>query len=297
MKHAANSRLQQTLADPVELQGTGLFHGIPGRVRLIPSDVNTGIIFCRTDLIDFPTVSARYDFVLKSHRRTVLGHGKTPLVETVEHLMAALAGLGVDNCRIEIDVPEIPSFDTSSRVFCDAILETGLQQLSDPIKTFDVASYITQQTDGGESLILRPYLKPVMAVTCQVDYGPRAVVPAQIYSTEITADNFVREIAAARTFVLESEISALKGLGYGQHLTEQDLLVCRGDGTWNQQLRWPNECARHKLLDCVGDLALIGTAVRGHVSAIRSGHELNHKLAAKVAHLAGGMSQHLSTAA
>ncbi len=297
VNHTANSRLQQTLAGPVELKGTGLFHGIRGRLRLIPADVNTGILFCRTDLLDSPIVPARHDCVLNAHRRTVLGYGKTPLVETVEHLMAALAGIGVDNCRIEIDVPEVPSFDTSSRIFCDAILETGLQQLSDSIEIFDVTSQIMRQADGGQSLVLRPYLKPLLAITWQLDYGPRAIIPAQVYSAEITAVNFVREIAAARTFVLESEISALKHLGYGQHLTERDLLVCGNDGTWNQQLRWPNECVRHKLLDFVGDLALSGMAVRGHVSAIRSGHQLNQKLAAKVAHLAGGDSQRLSSAA
>lgn len=286
MTHAAHHRLQQTLADPVELEGPGLFHGIPARLRLLPSDAGSGIRFCRTDLADRPSVPARHEFVLNAPRRTVLGHGSSPLIETTEHLLAALAGLGVDNCLIEIDAPEVPSFDASSRVFCDAILETGLQTLSAPVQAYAVTSQVVQQADGGQSLVLRPYVKPLLAVTWKLDYGARAVIPAQVFSAEITPDTFVRELAAARTFVLESEITALRSLGYGRHLTQKDLLIVGADGSWNNRLRWPDECVRHKLLDCVGDLALSGLSVYGHVSAVRSGHKLNHQLAAEVARLA-----------
>ena len=297
MIDAANIRLQQTLARPVDLEGTGLFHGINTRLRLIPADVDTGILFCRTDLVECPTIPARHDHVLHAPRRTVLGHGATPLVETVEHLLAALAGIGVDNCRIELDGPEVPSFDASSRIFCEAILDAGLQPLSASIHAFDVASQVVRQTDDGQSLVLRPYLNPLLAITWQLDYGPRAAIPAQVYSAEITPLTFIREIAPARTFVLESEISSLKRLGYGRHLTGRDLLVCGKDGTWNLRLQWPDECVRHKLLDCVGDLALSGLAIRGHLSATRSGHHLNHQLAADVAHLADGGNQGMISAA
>lgn len=286
MTHAAHHRLQQTLADSVSLEGPGLFHGIPARLRLRPSDADSGIRFCRTDLADQPIVPARHEYVLNAPRRTVLGHGSSPLIETTEHLLAALAGLGVDNCLIEIDAPEVPSFDASSRIFCDAILETGLQTLSEPVRAYAVTSQVVQQADGGQSLVLRPYVKPVLAVTWKLDYGARGVIPAQVYSAEITPDVFVRELAAARTFVLESEITALRKLGYGRHLTQKDLLIAGDDGTWNNRLRWPDECVRHKLLDCVGDLALSGLSVHGHISAVRSGHKLNHQLAAEVARLA-----------
>jgi len=297
VNHAANDRLQRTLAGPVELEGPGLFHGVHARIRLLPADANSGVRFCRTDLAGMPEVPARHDYVLDAPRRTVLGLGNAALVETVEHLMAALAGIGVDNCRVEIDAPEVPSFDASSRVFCDAILEAGLQPLSDPLRTFHTASLIAKLADGGQSLVLRPYVKPLLAVTWRLDYGPRAVIPAQLYSTEITPETFVRDIAAARTFVLESEINALRKLGYGRHLQDRDLLVRRCDGTWNNPLRWPDECARHKLLDCIGDLALSGIAIGGHVSAVRSGHKLNHQLAAQVSQLANDNGQQLSSAA
>ncbi len=297
MTQAATNRLQQTLAGPVELEGPGLFHGIHARLRLLPAADHSGISFCRTDLAETPTVPARHDYVLNAPRRTVLGHGTTPLVETTEHLLAALAGLGIDNCRIELDAPEVPSFDASSRVFCDAILDRGLQTQTEAITPFAVTQNIVQQAEGGQSLVLRPYMKPLLAVTWQLDYGPRAVIPAQVFSAEITPRTFVREIASARTFVLESEINALRRLGYGKHLTEKDLLVVDGDGIWNNRLRWPDECVRHKLLDCVGDLALSGLSLQGHVAAVRSGHHLNHQLAAKVAHLAAGSQTSVSSAA
>ena len=298
MIHAANNHLQQTLAGPVELDGPGLFHGIHAHLRLLPADANSGITFCRTDLADTPIVPGRHDYVLNAPRRTVLGLTEDqPLVETIEHIMAALAGLRVDNCRIEIDAPEIPSFDGSSRVFCDAIMETGIQQLSAPLELFNTTQQVMQRGSGGQSLILRPYMKPLLAITWQLDYGPRGAIPAQMYSAEITPDVFVREIAAARTFVLESEITALKQMGYGKHLTDKDLLVCSDNGNWNNCLRWPDECVRHKLLDCVGDLALSGIAISGHVSAVRSGHKLNHQLAAQVSQLATDNCQQLSSAA
>lgn len=290
MIHAANHRLQRTLARPVDLEGPGLFHGVSARLRLLPAD-RDGIIFVRADLQDRPSVPATHEHVLKAPRRTVLGRGDQPLVETIEHLMAALAGLGVDHCRVEIDAPEVPSFDASSRVFCDAILEAGLQDLTDPVKTWEATMQLVRQAEGGQSLVLRPYMKPLLAISWHLDYGARAVIPAQVYSAEITPETFVRELAAARTFVLESEIKALRSLGYGKHLTQKDLLVAGSDGTWNNPLRWPDECVRHKLLDCVGDLALCGVSLCGHVTAVRSGHRLNHEMAAEVAFLAGNESR------
>jgi len=295
--HAANNHLQQTLAGPIKLEGPGLFHGITARLQLLPADADHGIVFCRTDLLQSPSVPARHDFVLNAPRRTVIGRKSTPLVETIEHLMAALAGLQIDNCLVELDAPEIPSFDASSRIFCDAILETGIQKLSTPITSFDAASTFIEQGTGGQSLVMRPYVKPVLAVTWHLDYGARAPIPAQVYSAEITPEVFVREIAAARTFVLESEIKALQSLGYGKHLTDDDLLVCSNDGKWNNRLRWQDECARHKLLDCIGDLALSGYPLRGHVAAVRSGHKLNHQMAASIAELMEGDTQYHSSAA
>jgi len=254
-------------------------------------------VFCRTDLPEAPTVPARHEFVLKAPRRTVLGHGTTPLAETIEHLMAALAGLQIDNCRIELNAPEVPSFDASSRIFCDAILETGIQQLSTPIVSFDAASTLIEQGSGGQSLVMRPYMKSLLAVTWNLDYGARSPIPAQVYSAEVTPEIFVRELAAARTFVLDSEIKALKSLGYGKHLTNNDLLVCSANGKWNNRLRWQDECVRHKLLDCIGDLALSGYPLRGHIAAVRSGHKLNHQMAVSIAGLVEGDTQHRRSAA
>ena len=292
------NRFQRTLAAPVELHGPGLFHGIETRLRMLPADEDSGLVFCRTDLADTPTVPARTRHVVKAHRRTVLGHNGQPLVETVEHLMAALAGLQIDNCCIELDAPEVPSFDGSSRVICDAILTAGMQAQTVPVRTLMVCGQETRvSAEGGQSIQLRPYLRPVLAMTWQLDYGPRALIAPQDYSLEITPASFFRDIASARTFVLESEIAALQKLGYGRDLTEKDLLIIGAGGVRNNQLRWPNECVRHKILDCVGDLALSGVCVCGHVAACRSGHRLNHQMAATLERLMTEDRPSLRTAA
>ncbi len=297
MTSATNQRPQQTLRDPVTLTGPGLFHGITATVRLLPAAEDFGICFRRTDLAHTPDIPARHDFVLSAVRRTVLGTGSTPLVETTEHLLAALSGLNVDNCLVELDAPEIPAFDGSSRVFCSAILETGLTQQTRPAACFDVRSPVTVRGDNDASLILRPADRSRLTISWHLDYGPQAPIPVQEYSADITPDTFVNEIAAARTFVLESEIRALKQAGYGHHLTDADLLVCRSSGQWNRPLHWPDECVRHKLLDCLGDLALSGISISGHLTAVRSGHALNHQLAAAVARLSQKDSPSRSQAA
>jgi len=265
-----------------------MFHGIDARLRLLPSDENTGIRFVRTDLADRPEVPGRSEFVLDAPRRTVLGYADQPLVETVEHLMATLAGLQIDNCRVELDAPEIPGFDGSSRVFCDAILEAGVQEQTVPATVVRIAERGILAGDGGQLIRMRPYLRPVAALTYQLDYGPRALVPPQVYSIEVTPESFVEEIAAARTFVLEPEIAALRQLGYGEHLTEDNLVVLTPDGVLNNTLRWSDECVRHKLLDCIGDFALSGTRFAGYIVASRSGHRLNHRMADALAQLAAG---------
>ena len=287
MNSADTSELQRTLATCVDLHGPGMFHGIPARLRLLPADESTGIVFVRTDLADRPEVPARSEFVLNAARRTVLGLSDEPLVETVEHLMATLAGLGIDNCRVEIDAPEVPGFDGSSRVFCDAILDAGIDQQTTVARTLQITEPRVLAADGGQLIRIRPYLRRVPAITYQLDYGPKAFIAPQTYSIEVTPDSFARDIAAARTFVLESEITALQQMGYGKHLTEDNLLVLTEDGVRNNQLRWPDECVRHKILDCIGDFALSGTRYCGYIVACRSGHRLNHQLAGTLADFAG----------
>ncbi|MEQ9410048.1 MAG: UDP-3-O-acyl-N-acetylglucosamine deacetylase [Fuerstiella sp.] len=272
-------RSQSTIGRPVEFRGLSLFHGYDATVRILPAAENTGIVFRRVDLSGAPDIPARCEFVTRVPRRTVLAASNEATVETVEHLMAALAGLQVDNCLIEINAPEVPAYDGSCRPFCDGILDAGLVQTTAAASVVTVSSACRLKGQARQSLALRPYLLPCPAITYHFDYGVRGLIPAQQFSIELSPETFYQQISNARTFVLESEIAALKKMGYGSHLTTRDIVVIGSDGPIDNSLRWSDEGVRHKILDCVGDLALSGTAFHGHLTATRSGHHLNHEMA------------------
>ena len=279
----AHSRSQTTITRPVQFNGRGLFHGIDVTATLLPADTDTGIVFRRIDLPDEPDIPALCGYIATVPRRTVLASSRLATVETVEHLMAALAGMGVDNCVVEINAPEVPSFDGSCRDFCDGIVESGIQSLNTSANCVHFDEVVTVRVpDGRQSLTLRPYLHPCLAITYHLDYGTHSAMASQVFSAEITPEYFYNEIAPARTFILQSEITALQAMGYGRHLTAKDIVVISDTGVIGNELRWENEGVRHKILDCVGDLALSGRIVAGHLTAYRSGHHLNHELARKV---------------
>ena len=264
----------------MEFHGRGLFHGYEVTARLVPAKADTGVVFRRTDLTEAPDIPARCEYLAKEPRRTVLESAVGVRVETVEHLMSALTAMQVDNCLVEINAPEVPSFDGSSLVFCDGILDAGLESQEPAAAYFAVDNVQSvQSSDRKQSLVARPYLFRCAAITYHLDYGRGSILPPQCLSVEITPEFFYENIAAARTFVLEQEIGALRQLGYGRHLTAKDIVVVGPHGIIDNQLRWPDEGVRHKILDCLGDLALCGRPFMGHVTACRSGHHLNHELA------------------
>ena len=272
---------QQTLARPALIAGQGLFHGIDVKLRLRPADPGTGIVFRRVDLKDRPEVVAHVDNVRSAARRTVLASRSGAVVETVEHLMAALAGLQVDNCLVEVDSLEVPAVDGSSMPFCEAILAAGLTQQSIARSHLSVEESQGVNDRAGEQWIeVIPAYDGSATVDYRLDYGPEAVIASQSFSVELTPEAFLRDIAAARTFVLQDEVAALQQMGFGRHLTGRDLVVFDADGSViDNKLRWQDEPVRHKILDCIGDLALSGRVFVGRVVARRSGHKLNHVMA------------------
>ena len=272
---------QQTLSRPALIAGHGLFHGIDVKVRLRPAEPSTGIVFRRVDLKDRPEVAAHVDNVRSAARRTVLASRSGAVVETVEHLMAALAGLQVDNCLVEIDAVEVPAVDGSSMPFCEAILAAGLTQQSTERSLLTVEESHGVNDRAGEQWIeVIPAYDENATIDYRLDYGPEAVITSQSFSVELTPEAFLRDIAAARTFVLEHEVAALQQMGFGRHLTGRDLVVFDADGSViDNKLRWQDEPVRHKILDCIGDLALSGRVFVGRVVARRSGHKLNHVMA------------------
>jgi UDP-3-O-[3-hydroxymyristoyl] N-acetylglucosamine deacetylase len=278
---------QTTLKKPAEFSGPGLFHGVDARVRLLPAAENTGIMFRRTDLVGKPEVPGRVEYVRSAARRTVLAANGAE-VETVEHLMAALAGLQVDNCVVEINAPEVPSGDGSCLMFCDAILNSGIQQLGSPRKLFRPREAHAAAGSGGERIELTPLYGDAPSFCYQLDYGAESPVPVCSFSVDLTPETFMREIAAARTFVPEDEIETLQRMGFGRHLTGRDIVVFCNDGTISDNsLRWADEPVRHKILDCIGDLSLCGLSFVGQIIASKSGHRLNHVMASTVSMISG----------
>lgn len=271
-------RRQQTLEKPAEVSGFGFFSGIDVTLRFLPAPENHGVVFQRIDLPERPTVRAVIDNVQPASRRTVL-QADDARVELVEHIMAALAGLNIDNVLIEIDAPEVPGCDGSCRQFCQELLDAGICEQSADVGVATVLRpWAAIDQDNGSEITARPHIRRLLAITYQLDYGHRAPVRPQLLSVELTPEVFLREISWARTFVLESEVKALRQAGFGRRVTEKDIVVFGADGVIGNTLRRPDECVRHKILDCIGDFALCGSAIHGHFDAWRSGHSQNHEV-------------------
>ncbi len=268
---------QRTLAREAVVRGFGFFTNGDVTCRLLPADEDAGIVFVRTDLPGRPEIPATIGYAVERHRRTALERDGAA-VELTEHLLAALAGLHVDNCRVEIDGPEPPGGDGSAQHFVDAILAAGIAEQSRPARLFVVTVPVAVTGEGKTHVAAEPLDSKTFRLRYDLDYGPDAAIARQSAECDVTPESFASEVAFARTFVLEAEIAARKERGYGTRVTAADLLVFGKVGVIGTALRADNECARHKLLDAVGDLALIGGRIAGRVHADRTGHAANREL-------------------
>lgn len=271
-----SSRVQRTLANPCEVSGVGLLSGSAVRLRMFPAAPSTGVVFVRRDQPGMPGIAAHVGQVTGTNRRTTLGHAPVQ-VTLVEHVLAALAGLRVDNCRIEIDGPEAPGLDGSARGYVEALLTAGIAEQPARRSIWSVEAPIEVRA-GGATLTMHPAEKPGLCLTYFLDYGPVAPIHKQVRTVWLTPDTFVRDLSACRTFLLESEAVEIRRCGLGIKTSPADLLVFGRNGPIDNQLRFADEPARHKLLDIVGDLSLFGADLAGHIIAYRSGHPLNVEL-------------------
>jgi UDP-3-O-acyl N-acetylglucosamine deacetylase len=275
-------RTQNSLRRAAELSGFGLFSGADVSVRFLPAEEETGIVFRRVDLPGCPEVPARLEHLTTTARRTSLIRGDAR-VELTEHVLAALAGLRIDNCVIELDAPELPGVDGSCRPFVDVLLDAGIEPQSAPRAARRIDRlYEHVSPDRSAGVKAQPANLDELALTYHLDYGERSPIKPQSLTVVITPESFLNEVAFARTFVLESEVAALRAAGYGTRVTERDLLVFGPEGVIGNSLRAKDECARHKILDCLGDFALLGCDLIGHVTAWRSGHHMNQELARRI---------------
>jgi UDP-3-O-[3-hydroxymyristoyl] N-acetylglucosamine deacetylase/3-hydroxyacyl-[acyl-carrier-protein] dehydratase len=273
-------RSQRTLVRPAEVRGVGFFHGRDVTIRFHPGPPDSGIVFVRSDLPGNPYVPAQVGYVVPSQRRTTIQHGAAQ-VEMIEHVMAALGGSRVDNCRIEIDAGECPGCDGSSRPFIDAFEEAGIVDQARPRKALVVERSFTVR-EGEAILAAHPSSGDNLTLSYHLDYGPNSVIGNQSFLLDVTPTTFRRELASSRTFLLETEARALQAAGIGTRTTEDDVLIFGPDGVVGNTLRFADECARHKILDMVGDLALLGMDLHGFVVAHRSGHHTNAALVRKL---------------
>lgn len=263
--------VQTTLQSAAHFAGRGLFTGEKCSVRLVPSGENTGIVFQRVDLPGRPEIPARLEFVKEAPRCTRLMRGSVS-IQMVEHLLSALHGMGVDNLRIEVEGPEIPAGDGSALPFVQMIEEAGLHPLSKPKRTFRVEEP-TYWSEGEVHLIALPY--PGFRLSFTLHYPQSSLIGSQYYSACITPENYKSELASSRTFCLYEEIAPLIERGLLKGGLENGLVI-RDDKILNVGgARFPDEMVRHKVLDLVGDLALLGVHLEGHIIAIRSGHSSN----------------------
>lgn len=277
-----NQRYQRTIQRPVEFRGFGFLTGADVVLTFLPADENYGIRFQRVDLKGTEPIPATLDFVVPRKRRTAIAQGSVT-IELIEHVMAALAGLQIDNCLVQLDAPEPPGADGSCLPFVQILLEAGLVEQSAQRDILVVHSESRTPPQKDCSVISAgPVFRRTLVVSYELDYGPRSPIKPQLLTFEFSPETFVASIAFARTFILESEVAALKAQGYGSRVTEKDLLIFGASGVIGNQLRSPDECARHKILDCIGDFALLGCDVHGHFRAYRSGHNLNHSICQQV---------------
>jgi len=272
---ASTPEFQHTVGKTASFSGTSLHTGEKVSLKLHPAPVDHGIKFKRKDLQDEPTIDARIDNLKTVERATTIGEGSVR-VHTVEHVLAALSGTGVDNAIVEMDANEPPIGDGSAQPYVDLIRRAGVIAQEEPRKFFDVREPVHVESKTGALLILLPDEK--FRISC-TQAGPNNRF-AQYLSTEVTPTVFEREIAPARTFVFYEDVEPLmeKNLIKGGSL--ENAIVVRGEAVLSKEpLRFPDEFVRHKILDIIGDLALIGRRIRGHVVAVKPGHAVNADLA------------------
>lgn len=297
------STKQKTIKREVSLSGVGLHTGKEVNITFKPAPENYGYAFTRTDLEGFPIIEAKAEYVVDTQRGTNLEKNGVK-INTSEHVLAAVVGLGIDNICIELDAQEPPIMDGSSKFFVEALEKAGIQEQNAEVEEYIVKEVISYKDESsGSEIIVMP--SDNYEVTAMVDFGTKVLGTQNAYLKNIS--DFKKEIAAARTFSFLHEIEMLldndliKGGDLNNAIVyvdeplsaesmkklrvafKKDIVKVKPNGILdNLTLHWPNEAARHKLLDVIGDLSLIGTKIRGKVIANKPGHNVNTQFAKKL---------------
>ncbi|HYD45664.1 MAG TPA: UDP-3-O-acyl-N-acetylglucosamine deacetylase [Phenylobacterium sp.] len=266
---------QKTLAAPTIFAGVGVHTGEHVRVSLRPAAANAGIVFVRTDLSGDNRLPARGDLVVQTRLGTVLGNAAGATVSTVEHLMAAFAALGVDNAVVELDGPEMPIMDGSAQPFIELIDRVGLRDQDAPRRYIEILEPIAVIEDDKAAMLL-PAAGGGFELSFEIEFDSQAIGRQKV-DLAITEQSFRDELADCRTFGFAHEVEALRAAGLARGGSMDNCIVIEGERVLNPEgLRRPDEFVRHKALDAVGDLYLLGAPLIGRFEGVKAGHGLNN---------------------
>lgn len=272
--------MQRTIKKEASVKGIGLHTGNSVQMTFKPLAVNMGIIFQRVDLADKPLIKANIQSIMgvkKNPRRTTISFGEAE-VQTIEHLMAAFSGMGIDNILIEIDSNEVPGLDGSALGFVEVLKNAGIVEQGIPRRIFKVTAPLWAE-DEDSSIVILPSNE--FRITYTLSY-PQPALGSYFMDIVLDSAFFEKNIASARTFCLQEEADLLVKSGLGRGANYENTLVVGDEGVVENKLRFSDEFIRHKVLDLIGDFYLLGVPLRGHIIATKSGHTLNMKLVQKI---------------
>lgn len=273
---------QKTIKTAATVEGLGLFSGKKCAMRFVPAAPDSGVAFLRTDVDPPVRIPADISKSAQRQRRTSLAEGEVA-IETVEHVLSAVWGMGIDNLTIETDTPEPPNVDGSARLFADAIEQAGLQEQDAETLVYHVTEPVVV-ANGQSMLSALPGPDDRLEIVYDLDYSENPGIGRQTLRFDLGSDDYAADIAPSRTFLLQAEAEYMRSIGVGHHLTEDEILVFTPGGElMGGELIAPDEPVRHKVCDLIGDLSLLGRRISGRIVASRSGHDLNRQLVVALA--------------
>ncbi len=272
------TNFETTIRTPVEIDGVGLHHGAPVHLRITPAPAATGIVFVRTDL-ENAQIPASWEFVERVSYATSLMHPRGIFISTTEHLLSVLYSMGIDNAYIELDNLEVPILDGSGLPFVELLRKAGLQRYRRPRRYLKIVKPVGVESNGKRVSILP---SDRFELHCH-NFFDHPMVGEQSLKLEITPESYAAVIAPARTFGFEYELDQMRDMGLIRGATLDNAVCFTRDGIANPGgLRFPDECCRHKALDLIGDLALIGKPLLGLLIAEKAGHAMHVALVNKI---------------
>lgn len=272
--------MQKTLSRKVEIEGVGLHSGLPSRLVINPAPENSGIVFVRSDLEEKNIFPALYSQVVDTRNCTCLGNENKQIVSTIEHIMATLYVLGIDNARIEVNQPEVPIMDGSAKVFYEILENVPLVEQNTKRRYLKIKRKVAFADDKGNNIVLRP--SEQFQVKFSIDF-PSKIVGHQEFCGQIDKDLFATKIAAARTFCEKYQVDYLRSIGLIKGGSLENAVVLDGENILNEGgFRMENECVKHKVLDCIGDMFTSGYHMLAEITADKTGHYHNNEVLKKL---------------